>query len=222
MNLSHYALVFALFSAQSAWLAYALSSWAIAYVALSFGCVALAYTLNAPAVFGKREGRLAWWAWLIFSPYLCTSYGIWHLWRRLSAEATYDQLTPTLYLGRRPLAGELPDDVTLVVDLTSELRVCPAILARCQVLALPTLDGMPPASTAAFDALIRALADEPRVIYVHCAQGHGRSALVAAAILLRRGEVQTPATALALLKSRRPGVALHHKQLAFLERWHAS
>lgn len=51
---------------------------------------------------------------------------------------------------------------------------------------------------------------------VHCAQGHGRSAVVVAAWLLLKGRAQDPEEALIQIKAARPGVRLHEEHLALL------
>ena len=55
-------------------------------------------------------------------------------------------------------------------------------------------------------------------VYVHCALGHGRSALVTAAVLLRRGIVGDVRAAELHLRERRPGVRLKGVQRRLLER----
>ena len=55
-------------------------------------------------------------------------------------------------------------------------------------------------------------------VYVHCALGHGRSALIAAAVLLRRGIVSDVGAAESHLRERRPGVRLKGGQRRLLAR----
>ncbi|MHC5020159.1 MAG: dual specificity protein phosphatase family protein [Planctomycetota bacterium] len=58
-----------------------------------------------------------------------------------------------------------------------------------------------------------------RTVLVHCAQGHGRSATVCAAVLVQMGDVDGVDAAVALLKQKRPGVHLrppHRTRLAEL------
>jgi protein-tyrosine phosphatase len=49
-------------------------------------------------------------------------------------------------------------------------------------------------------------------IYIHCAQGHGRTGMFAAAVLLSSGQAATPEEALRLVTSARPGVRLSGDQ----------
>ena len=53
-------------------------------------------------------------------------------------------------------------------------------------------------------------------VLVHCALGYSRSALVAAAWLLQRGEAQSVAQAVAQVKSRRPHSVLPASSVALL------
>ena len=53
-------------------------------------------------------------------------------------------------------------------------------------------------------------------VYIHCAQGHGRTGFFACALLLRRGLAATAAEAEARVVAARPGVKLRQAQRAFL------
>jgi protein-tyrosine phosphatase len=107
--------------------------------------------------------------------------------------------------------------VTVVVDLTAEFPVNRRILGERGYLCLPTLDAHVPDDQALASLVDRAL-ERGGVLYVHCAYGHGRSALVAAAMLLRRGEAAGPDEAIARLKAARPRVKLSPSQRAALGR----
>jgi protein-tyrosine phosphatase len=107
-----------------------------------------------------------------------------------------------------------------VVDLTSEfsdarlMRESRGIVA--EYLCLPTLDAWVSEEEAFRAALDRvAAADGP--VYIHCAQGHGRSGTFAAALLLRRGIARDVDDAVRMLRARRPGVRLNRRQRKFLQ-----
>jgi len=176
------------------------------------GWVGLAYALNKPAMVGKRaDGSLPWPLVVACLPVLLGLWGRWHTLRLLNIEAPWVRVAPGLWLGRRPLAGELPPDVELVVDLTVEWHRAPGLDAlphrwlRC-------LDGMPFDDLEALRALVDELSEDPRPMYVHCAAGHGRSALVMAALMVRRGLAATPRDAEATLKTLRPRVHITRGQ----------
>jgi len=194
------------------------AAWALLWAALSFGLAALGYLGLGARVFGKREdGSLRWFQALLAAPYLFFGWCAWQA-VRLGPEETWNRIAPWLYLGRRPAAGELPPEVTAVVDLTAEFPVDRRLLGERSYLCLPTLDAHVPAPEALASLVDRAL-ERGGVLYVHCAYGHGRSALVAAAMLLRRGEASTPQEAVARLKAARPRVKLSPSQRAALERF---
>jgi protein-tyrosine phosphatase len=120
-------------------------------------------------------------------------------------------------------AHELPPAVVLVADLTSEFAAARDIVrGSAAYRSLPTLDAAAPPNPRVFDDLVRALAGASAPVYVHCALGHGRSALVVAAVLVARGLANDAARAEALIKAARPGVGLNKAQRAFLSKWCAA
>jgi hypothetical protein len=182
--------------------------------------VGIAYLRRDARVFGKRasDGRMTPLAVMVLFPYVALAWTLWQLKSRLAAEAAWHEVAPGIRLGRRPLSrAELPADTRCVVDLTSELpRALPeAPVAR--YLCLPTLDTSV-ASDAAFGELLERLVAEEGPLYVHCAMGHGRSATLAAALLVRRGLAADADQAIAALKAVRPGVSLHAVQREALMR----
>lgn len=209
-----------LFLAAS-WLALAVyaggAAWLLLWASLSFALAGLGYLGLGPRVFGKREdGSLRWPAAVLAAPYLAFGWCAWQA-VRLGPEETWNRVAPWLYLGRRPARDELPEEVTTVVDLTAEFPVNRRILGERGYLCLPTLDAHVPDDQALASLVDRAL-ERGGVLYVHCAYGHGRSALVAAAMLLRRGEAAGPDEAVARLKAARPRVKLSPSQRAALGR----
>jgi hypothetical protein len=212
-----YALVFLLFAAYLAAVAASIggSAWALLWPAASFAVFASAYALHRPRLLGKRpDGRLAGWAYLSLGPVFAVLAGVWHLQRRLRREAACHEIVPGLWLGRRPLRGEIPPGVRLVVDLTAEFAAARGVIGEREYVCLPTLDGLAPSRAEVEAVLARIEASGP--VYVHCALGHGRSALVAAAVLLRRGVVGSIPEAERWIRARRPGVRLKGVQRRLL------
>jgi protein-tyrosine phosphatase len=215
-----YALTFGALAVYLAVLACALEGacWLLLWPAVSFLALAAAYAGLGPRVFGKRlDGSLAPWAVLLLLPYLALSWLVWHVQRRLSREDPCNEVAPGLWLGRRPFAHELPAGVLLVVDVTAEFAVPRWLRGRYRYLCLPTLDTFAP-DEAALVALVGHVAASAEPVYVHCAQGHGRSAVVVAAVLLARGLARDAAEAETLLRTARPGVRLKASQRRLLER----
>jgi protein-tyrosine phosphatase len=110
--------------------------------------------------------------------------------RLTSSEDCWNEVVPGVFVGRRPLANEVPEEVTLIVDLTSESAEVRAVRTGRRYLAFPMLD----TGTACeddFERLVRRVADWQEPVYIHCAQGHGRTGLVAAAVLVAKGHATT-------------------------------
>ena len=195
------------------------AAWLLVWSGISFCLVAAAYALQKPQLFGKRkDGTLAWGPCVLLLPYLLLTWLIWYCQTRFSQESVCDEVGPGLWLGRRATVKELPPGITLIVDLTSEFSEPRGLRTGRAYLCLPTLDNAVPDAKALREAVHQAASCDGAV-YVHCALGHGRSALVAAAVLRARGLVRTPVEGLARVKQARPGVRLNRAQQAFLEEW---
>jgi protein-tyrosine phosphatase len=124
-------------------------------------------------------------------------------------------------VGRRAGAHELPPGTTLVVDLTCEMWAPRRLSAGGRsYVCLPTLDGTAPDAIDAdvVRTLAARIAAEPGPVYVHCAQGRGRSAAVVAAVLIARGDASDVEQAEAILARARPVVSLNAAQRAWLRR----
>lgn len=206
----------ALFAALSAALWAAGQPWGLlfAYPAFSFGLVGVGYLGWGAWMLGKRlDGTRHWWGYLLGGPFLVfMRLGRELLWRANHREAAWDEVAPGLYVGRWPRRSSLPEDVAMVVDLTSELTAAPCIRSRPnEYVCLPTLDGSAPSGAALRDLLDR-LADHQGPLYVHCAAGHGRSAMFAATLLVRRGHAEDVGAAVALMQRARPKVRLVRAQ----------
>ena len=214
-----YALLFSLFSAYLVLVAAAVGgfAWVLLWPALSFALFASAYAFHTPRLLGKRsDGRVAWWVWPTLGPVLGLLVSLWHLERWVRREAVCHEVAPGLWLGRWPLRGEIPPGVRLVVDLTAEFGKAPGVAGH-EYVCLPTLDGLSPGAVEV-EAVLGKIEACGGPVYVHCALGHGRSALVAAAVLLRRGIVEDVRAAELHLRERRPGVRLKRGQRQLLAR----
>jgi protein-tyrosine phosphatase len=191
------------------------AGWLLCWPGGSFVLVGAAYAGLGPRVFGKRrDGSLAWWSAALL-PYLGLTWLVWHLQRRLSREPCCHAVAPGLWLGRRPYAHEVPPSVSLIVDLTAEFSEPGAVRVGRTYLCVPTLDSAA-TDEKTFRDLVETIAGWQGGVYVHCALGHGRSAAVAAAVLLARGLASTVREAEQMLRQARPGVRLKKAQRALL------
>ncbi len=179
-----------------------------AWCSLNAGFVAVGYACNMPSVFGKRvDGGRAPWARVFLLPYFgVVAIARW-LQRTVTGEDAFNQVTPMLYVGRLVETSELPDDVTLVADLTAELDEPRRTRDQYAYVCLPTLDGMAPKHEA-LRTFVDQLVAHQGVLYVHCAAGHGRAAMAAATVLVRRGEASGVHDAQRLLRTKRPKVRM--------------
>ncbi|MFH2203278.1 MAG: hypothetical protein ABIJ96_09210 [Elusimicrobiota bacterium] len=182
-------------------------------------CLAVgsAYFGLAGRVFGKRDdGTMRWWIVVLMLPFLLINWATWHAQIFFSRENVLDEIVPGLFLGRRAYERELPEAVTLIIDMTSEfprLKYAP----RRGYKSLPTLDAFVP-EEGAFMELARQAASAEGGVFIHCANGHGRSAALAAAVLLLRGVAKDVAEAESMIVAARPACAWHPAQRALLQR----
>jgi protein-tyrosine phosphatase len=109
--------------------------------------------------------------------------------------------------------------VDLVIDLTAEFTEPACVRAGRQYVCLPTLDASVPDDDGQVLALADMLVEYPGTIYVHCAEGHGRAATVAAFVLLAKGLARDADEALALVKAARPKTNPRPWQRSRLRHW---
>jgi hypothetical protein len=191
--------------------------WILLWPAVVLVAVAIVYLAQAPGAFGKRPGGgLAWWAWLAWAPIFGYMRLLHELARSLTDEPVGNEVAPGVWVGRRPRRHELPAGIAIVVDLCAELPAAPGVAAGHRYLAIPTLDATAPSPgeiVRAVDAVLAA----PGAAFIHCAFGHGRSATIAAAVLVRRGDA-TLDDVERMLRAARPRIGLNaHQRRALAE-----
>lgn len=190
-------------------------SWLMLWPALSYALCAAAWLGLGPRVLGKRYvGRMRTLNSVLLLPYLLYTWSVWHIYRLVNQERAYDQLTEDVLIGRRLLGSERPD-CDVVVDLTSEFPE-PAALRSGEYISFPILDGFVPAATPMLDR-VREVANREGIAFIHCAQGHGRTGLFAAALLLHEGSAANPDEALRLIQAKRPRARIGARQRQCLE-----
>jgi protein-tyrosine phosphatase len=162
--------------------------WILLWPAAVLAAVAIVYLAHAPRALGKRpDGTLAWWAWLAWAPLFGYMRLMHELARSLTREPVANEVAAGVWVGRRPRVHELPEGVGIVVDLCAELPELRGVVAGRAYLAIPTLDATAPTPAEIARAVDTILATNGAA-FLHCAFGHGRSATVAAALLVRRGD----------------------------------
>jgi hypothetical protein len=184
------------------------------WLGLSLVTVGLAYTLGRPQLFGKRsDGTFHPLGLVVHAPYLLAALAAWQ-WRRRREEDAWNEVSPGIFVGRMAAHSELPPGTALVVDMTCEL-VPPRRVRAGNYRCLPTLDGTAP-ERVAFAALVKEVAAFEGPVFIHCAAGRGRSATLAAAVLIARGLAPDAATAETMMKARRKVIKLGQAQKALL------
>jgi protein-tyrosine phosphatase len=185
--------------------------WILAWLAAVFGAAWFVYLGSAPRAFMKADdGRQPWYAWLVWAPIFVWQWIAHEFVRAFSKEPVANEVAPGVWVGRRPRANELAADIKIVVDLCAELPAASGVAASRIYLNIPTLDARAPTPEQITRAVDRVIAtDGPALI--HCAFGHGRSATVAAAVLVRRGDA-TLDNVEAKMKAIRPGIGLNANQ----------
>jgi protein-tyrosine phosphatase len=114
------------------------------------------------------------------------------------------------------LAGEIHEVFENYVDLTSEFIEPLPIRCGASYCSFPILDGMAPSPKSLHDVILDL---RPGRTFVHCAQGHGRTGLFAAALLISRGQASSVEEGLMLLTEARPSLRLNQTQLACLQKY---
>ena len=184
--------------------------------ALSFAIVGFGFVSIGPRVFGKSLQGIIRPIHLVFLlPYFVFLWLVWYAVRLFSSEGAIDQLTEDIIIGRRLLSHELPQEVEHVIDLTCEFTEPKGLRAR-SFYSFQILDGSAPRSDE-LQKWVAQIAGLRGRIYIHCAEGHGRTGLFAAALLVYRGDFESWEDALQHVKSMRPRVSLSRSQIEALQ-----
>ena len=175
-----------------------------------------AYAKPGTNLFGKNEsGQIPLRSKLIFFPCLVFTHIVWHLACRVAKEDPYNRLDDELIVGRRLLPHEMPEEVTHVLDLTTEFSEPAAIVDKKHYIHFPIMDAHIP-ERAALASLLDGLPNDG-VLYIHCAQGHGRTGTVALATLATRKQINNVKDGLTLLQGKRPLLNINSEQTRFVE-----
>lgn len=203
-------MLFALAIVQGGW--YRVLIWP----AISFAIVAGGYIHFGPMVFGKGlDGRIGWFHRLLLLPVLVGQEVAYHLVRSFRKEDAWNEISPQCLIGRRLLSGELPESVDNVIDLTSEFTE-PRALRERTYHSFQILDGSVPTGEQ-LQEWARQANQLDGTSYIHCAAGHGRTGLLAVAMLIEAGTCKTVDSALEFLKRHRRLLKLSRAQRRLLD-----
>ncbi len=135
--------------------------------------------------------------------------------RLISRETPYNQLTESVFIGRRLLSSERPKQFDYVVDF--DMRIQRTFRnANYWYISFPTLDAHHP-SLEELRKRVEIIANLDGTVYIHCAQGHGRTATLAIAYLLHTGHSATVDDAIRYVLDRRPLAQLGRSQRQILQ-----
>lgn len=194
--------------------------WWLLWPAVSLLAAGLAYLWLGPALFGKTpQGTRRLASRVLLMPYCGANWFGWRLLRFVVKEDVWNEAAPKLYIGRRAYVHELPSDVGLIVDLTAEFIEPVTVRTGRTYKSFPILDAHIPHRDEDVLALAQELADSEDAVYIHCAEGHGRAAMIVALVLVARGAASDAESALSHIKTIRPKTNLRPHQRAALERW---
>ncbi|MCA9177554.1 MAG: dual specificity protein phosphatase family protein [Planctomycetales bacterium] len=185
----------------------------LGWPAVSLALVAVAYALGDARLFGKLpNGRRRPIAALALFPYLLFARVVWEMWACCSRECPCHEVNSQLWLARRLRTRECPANVTVFCDLTCELGDPSTQRDTAGYRCFPILDGgVRPA--AELVELVRSLeVPAGQRVLIHCANGHGRTGMVAAIWLVANQLARDAEEAVALLRAARPGVSLRTSQ----------
>ncbi|HBB34929.1 MAG TPA: hypothetical protein DDZ80_06825 [Cyanobacteria bacterium UBA8803] len=197
---------------------YYILSWLFLWSSISFILVGIAYAGLGAKIFGKKaNGKISKLSLVILLPYLLLTWITWHLQRWLSTEDCCNEITPGIWLGRRAFLKELPENIDLIVDLTAEFSEPSHVIIGKTYICIPTLDTSAPQETV-FKELIQKILVWDGNVYIHCALGHGRSATVAAGVLLAKGIVNDFHQAEKVLLTIRPRIKFSQVQKKLLKK----
>lgn len=198
------------------YLAVSLGGWSylLLWFAISFFTLSAGYAGVGPRVFCKQsDGTIPLWVKIIHFPFLLYSAFVWHITQVLSRENPFDKVEDDLIIGRRLRDRELPHGIVNYVDLTAEFEDPKEIRQSTNYVSVPILDAGVPRPDALHSAISRL---SPGITFVHCAQGHGRTALFTLALLAKRGRIQSFDEGMALIKQARPGIGFNRMQDQFI------
>ncbi|XP_074559809.1 uncharacterized protein LOC141815837 isoform X1 [Curcuma longa] len=178
--------------------------------------------VNLPLILGKRShGSFPLWSKFLFAPYLLT-VRVYTVFKRMKRkESLYDEIVEGLYLGGWPTSSShLPPGDLVVIDCTCELPRTYFVPAD-SYLCIPLWDSRSPDPTQIECAVRWACQkrSEKKPVYIHCANGHGRSVCVMCAILVELGAAENWKDAEKMIREKRPLIRMNAHHRKRLEEW---
>jgi protein-tyrosine phosphatase len=195
------------------------------YLSINFAFLSITYFSSRPELLGKKsDGTAKWFPRLLNFPWYLISQVVWRISILISKEECYHAIPSTkISIGRKFLSGELPPDTQVLIDLTSEFSEAHHKVPT--YISLPMLDGVAPSSDLkVFIASIIPIIESQNT-YIHCVQGHGRTATFTSLLLSQLNKI-SPMEAYESILNVRPEAKASSSQLTYLgqltKRWSGS
>ena len=210
-----------------AWRALALAE---IYLAVCFLSLAMIYGLREAGADVENLSRRPVWSAVVrvvLLPYLLVGAAALYGSRWFDREGLLNPVAPGLFIGRLPFPFEAPSiraaGIGAVLNLCWEFPRLSGLDEEpgIETARAPILDGSPPSDRQFREAIQRVerWRAEGRRVFVHCAQGHGRTATITAAILIRLGLASNVEEALSMIAAARPLAKPSRQQRAALCRY---
>jgi protein-tyrosine phosphatase len=193
-------------------IAFAQGGWTylVGWLGIDFLVLGIAHIRGFHRLFGKRaDGTLPFWSWMIFLPLHLYSLAVLKFARTIRNEPWNSDVNEMLSIGSRPFVRDDCANFDSIVDLTAEFQEVKSVRQRPGYISFPILDASAPSAHALELALNACHSGR---MFIHCAQGHGRTGLFAAAWLLANGVAANAGEALQILTKARPGINLNSEQ----------
>ncbi|MCK5855743.1 MAG: dual specificity protein phosphatase family protein [Sulfurovaceae bacterium] len=170
------------------------------WLILNLMVMTMAYALNNQKLIldKKEDGLVSLFLLLINLPWLLFSWSVFALQMLISKESRVDKIIgSSIFIASRPSTNFDYSSYDIVVDLTSEFLKNRT--KGVEYISYSNLDGMPLSKSYENVAIF-----QNKKVLVHCANGHGRSALFVAGLLVDLELVENFEEGLALIKKSRP------------------
>eukprot|EP01102_Stenamoeba_stenopodia_P008196 TRINITY_DN2337_c0_g2_i1.p1 TRINITY_DN2337_c0_g2~~TRINITY_DN2337_c0_g2_i1.p1 ORF type:complete len:273 (-),score=47.88 TRINITY_DN2337_c0_g2_i1:553-1371(-) len=219
-----YGAIAGLFYGLVAWLHPYYPIYILLWPAIVYTIVTFAYIINIPSVLALKDeetGRLNHAMIIFMFPFLLLVWLVWYSRAATTSDPSSQHIVEKWYIGRQPLRhADLPHNTAMVVDLSSEFgRLYSLRKSSIKYRCISSLDTSPPPDHK-LGRYIKIMKEAIAVdgnVFIHCANGHGRSAAFLVAVMWMSGYSPSLSEAEKTLKSIRPSIRIRAGQRRFLE-----
>lgn len=165
---------------------------------INFSLLSFAYCFNKPSlILAKSDQHFSLLLLVLNLPWLMLTWGIFRIQILLSKEDFCNRIgSSNIWISSKPISQKQVLDFDLIIDLTAEFL---PFSSSVETICIPNLDGMPLSNCQ----IPNATSKETKIL-VHCANGHGRSALFTTKLLMSFSYTSNYSESLKLIKNSRP------------------